>query len=130
MAIDHIQIISVPVSDLDRARDFYLHVLDWELVADLDHGDKRWVEVAPIHGQTSFTLVNRFPEMPPGSLQGVVLHTDDIDKAFETLSERGVEFHGPIEEGPVSRITTFNDPDGNGLVLHQLYEPRDRKPRF
>ncbi len=127
MTIDHIQIISIPVTDQDRARDFYLDVLDWELITDTDTGDKRWVEVAPRRGQTSFVLVTWFPEMKPGSMQGIVLSTDDIEKAYDELSERGVEFHAPIEDGPFSRITSFNDPDGNGLVLHQLYERRERR---
>lgn len=126
MPIDHIQIVSIPVSDQDRARDFYVNVLDWELVADMVTGDQRWVEVAPKHGQTSFTLVTWFPEMPPGSMRGMVLATDDIDKAYLSLSERGVTFEGPVENGPFSRITSFHDPDGNGLVLHELYEPRRR----
>jgi predicted enzyme related to lactoylglutathione lyase len=127
MTIDHIQIVSVPVRDQDRSRDFYLDVLGWELVMDNDTGDRRWVEVAPRRGQTSFALVTWFPEMQPGSMQGIVLDTDDIEKAYEQLLERGVEFHGPIEDGPFSRITSFSDPDGNGLILHQLYERRDRR---
>jgi predicted enzyme related to lactoylglutathione lyase len=127
MTIDHIQIISIPVTDQDRARDFYLDVLDWELITDTDTGDKRWVEVAPRRGQTSFVLVTWFPEMKPGSMQGIVLSTDDIEKCYAELSERGVEFHAPIEDGPFSRITSFNDPDGNGLILHQLYERRERR---
>jgi predicted enzyme related to lactoylglutathione lyase len=126
MTIDHIQIVSIPVTDQDRARDFYLDVLEWELITDMDNGDKRWVEVAPRRGQTSFVLVTWFPEMRPGSMQGIVLSTDDIEKAYDQLSGRGVEFHAPIEDGPFSRITSFNDPDGNGLILHQLYERRDR----
>jgi predicted enzyme related to lactoylglutathione lyase len=127
MSIDHIQIISIPVTDQDRAREFYIDVLGWELVTDNDSGDKRWVEVAPRRGQTSFALVTWFPEMKPGSVQGIVLATDDIEKAYDELLERGVEFHAQIEDGPFSRITSFNDPDGNGLVLHQLYERRDRR---
>jgi hypothetical protein len=55
-----------------------------------------------------------------------VLATDDIDKAYLELAERGVTFEGPIENGPFSRITSFHDPDGNGLVLHELYEARSR----
>jgi predicted enzyme related to lactoylglutathione lyase len=126
MSIDHIQIISVPVADVNRARDFYLDVLGWELIADNTNDDKRWVEVAPKHGQTSFVLVTWFPEMTPGSMQGIVLETEDIDKAYQDLCERGVEFHAPIEDGPFSRMAGFSDPDGNGLILHQLYERRTR----
>ena len=128
MTIDHVQIVSIPVADQDRARDFYVNALDWELVSDNDAGDRRWVEVAPKHGQTAFALVTWFEDtMPPGSMRGIVLDTDDIEKTYEVLCERGVLFDSPIEEGPFSRITSFNDPDGNSFVLHQLYQPRRRK---
>ena len=73
--------------------------------------------------------MNSFPEMQPGSVQGIVLATEDVEQAFTELSERGVEFHGPIEDGQYSRITSFNDPDGNGLYLHQLYVRRERQPK-
>ena len=49
MPIDHVQIVSIPVSDQDRARDFYVNALDWELVSDNDTGDRRWVELSLIH---------------------------------------------------------------------------------
>ena len=130
MPIDHVQIVSIPVSDQDRARDFYVNALEWELVSDNDTGDRRWVEVAPKHGQTAFTLVTWFETMPAGSLRGIVLDTDDIEKTYEELSERGIVFDGPIEEGPFSRVTSFSDPDGNTFVLHQLYQPRTRVLSF
>ncbi|GGM62535.1 VOC family protein [Dactylosporangium sucinum] len=129
MPIDHVQIVSIPVSDQDRARDFYVNALDWELVSDNDEGDRRWVEVAPRHGQTSFTLVTWFDSMPAGSMRGIVLDTDDIEHTYQDLAERGIIFEGPIEEGPFSRLATFNDPDGNAFVLHQLYHPRSRGGR-
>jgi predicted enzyme related to lactoylglutathione lyase len=130
MPIDHVQIVSIPVTDQDRARDFYINALDWELVSDNDEGDRRWVEVAPKHGQTSFTLVTWFESMPAGSLRGIVLDTDDIERTYEELAERGIVFDSPIEEGPFSRVTSFSDPDGNTFVLHQLYQPRTRTVSF
>jgi predicted enzyme related to lactoylglutathione lyase len=126
VSVDYVQIISIPVSDQERARDFYVECLGWRLLHDRDTGDRRWVEVAPPGGETSFTLVTWFPSMPPGSLKGIVLSTEDIDTTYAELSERGVRFTSPISDGPWSRITGFDDPDGNGLVLHQLYEPRPR----
>jgi predicted enzyme related to lactoylglutathione lyase len=130
MPIDHVQIVSIPVSDQDRARDFYVNALGWELVSDNDEGERRWVEVAPRHGQTSFTLVTWFETMPAGSLRGIVLDTHDIEQAYEELTERGIIFDTPVEEGPFSRVTSFCDPDGNTFVLHQLYQPRQRPVSF
>ncbi|WP_426506199.1 VOC family protein [Dactylosporangium sp. McL0621] len=130
MPIDHVQIVSIPVTDQDRARDFYINALDWELISDNDEGDRRWVEVAPKHGQTSFTLVTWFETMPPGSLRGIVLDTDDIERTYEEPCERGIVFDTPIEEGLFSRVTSFSDPDGNSFVLHQLYQPRARTVSF
>jgi predicted enzyme related to lactoylglutathione lyase len=127
MTIDHVQIVSIPVSDQDRARDFYVHALDWELVSDNDTGDQRWVEVAPRHGQTAFTLVTSFDTMPAGCMRGIVLDTDDIEKTYQELVERGIQFEGPIEAGPFSRFAAFSDPDGNHFLLHQLYQPRKRR---
>jgi predicted enzyme related to lactoylglutathione lyase len=68
--------------------------------------------------------------MPPGSLRGIVLDTDDIERTYEELAERGIVFETPIEEGPFSRVTSFADPDGNTFVLHQLYQPRTRTVNF
>ncbi|MDA8183276.1 MAG: VOC family protein [Actinomycetota bacterium] len=80
MAITHIQLLSLPVSDQDRARDFYVDVLGFDLVRDDPTGpDARWVQVAPKGAQTSITLVTWFPTMPAGSVKGTVLETDDLD---------------------------------------------------
>jgi predicted enzyme related to lactoylglutathione lyase len=64
--------------------------------------------------------------MPPGSLKGIVLSTDDIDATYAELTAHGVVFHGPINDETWSRLASFDDPDGNGLVLHQLHHPRPR----
>lgn len=120
MAITRVQIVSVPVGDQDRARDFYVGTLGFELVQDQSMGDdQRWVQVAPPGGQTSLTLVTWFPSMLPGSLKGLVVATDDIDAEVARLRGRGVAFSGPVEDAPWGRFTSFDDPDGNGLVLQQ-----------
>ncbi|MGS2615404.1 VOC family protein [Micromonospora sp. LZ34] len=119
MAITHVQLVSVPVSDQDRARDFYVGTLGFELQGDNPMGpDQRWVQVAPKGGATALTLVTWFPTMPPGSLKGLVLETDDLDGDVARLGERGVVFaDGGIQSAPWGRYVTFDDPDGNGIVL-------------
>ncbi|MGH3493029.1 MAG: VOC family protein, partial [Sciscionella sp.] len=92
-------------------------VLGFELLRDNSGPDMRWVEVAPKGGQTSVTLVTWFPTMPPGSLKGVVLETDDLDGDVAALTARGVRIEGGIAQAPWGRYVTFDDPDGNGIVL-------------
>jgi catechol 2,3-dioxygenase-like lactoylglutathione lyase family enzyme len=115
-----IQVVSVPVSDQDRAKAFYLEKLGFEEVSDAPYGEgMRWVEVRPAGSPISLTLVTWFPSMPAGSLQGLVIDTQDVQEAYTELMARGVHFaHEPRKE-VWGTFTTFTDPDGNGFVLAQ-----------
>lgn len=118
MTATHVLLLSVPVSDQDAARDFYVDVLGFELVRDETMGPAmRWVQVALRGGQTALTLVTWFPSMPAGSLRGLVLETDDLDGDAARLAEHGVAVEGGIQEAPWGRYVQFTDPDGNGLIL-------------
>ena len=119
MTIKQVQVVSVPVADQDRARDFYRDKLGFEVIADTAMGDQRWVQVAPPGGGASLTLTTWFPTMPAGSLKGLVLETDDLDADVKRLAERGVAIDGGIQEAPWGRFVTFDDPDGNGIVLQE-----------
>lgn len=116
MNITHVQVLSIPVRDQDRARDFYVNTLGLELVADNPMGDQRWVQVAPKGAATSITLVTWFPSMPAGSLTGLVLQTADLDGDLDRLRAAGVEVDGPLD-APWGRHAIIADPDGNGLVI-------------
>jgi len=117
MSLTRIQLLSVPVADQDRARDFYVGTLGFDLVADSPMGPaQRWVQVRPRGGQTSITLVTWFATMPPGSLKGLVIETDDLEGDIKALAARGLTI-GDIQTAPYGRYVTFDDPDGNGLVL-------------
>jgi len=118
MTIRRVQLFSLPVSDQDRSRDFYVGVLGFELISDVQMGpDVRWVQVAPPGSTTSITLVTWFPTMPAGSAKGTVLETDDLEGDIADLKGRGVPIDGEIQEMPWGRFVTFDDPDGNGIVL-------------
>lgn len=120
MSISSIQLFSLPVRDQDRARDFYVDVLGFELVRDNPMGgETRWVQVAPPGAQTAITLVTWFETMPPGSMKGTVLETDDLEADVQHLRSRGVPVEGDIQEQPWGRFVTFDDPDGNGIVLQE-----------
>jgi catechol 2,3-dioxygenase-like lactoylglutathione lyase family enzyme len=114
-----VSVVSVPVSDQERARRFYTDVLGFETVADATFGPgQRWVQVAPPGSTTTFALVTWFAEMPAGSLRGLVLDTDDLDAAHRDLVARGAEVTDPSDE-PGGRFCFLADPDGNMISLHQ-----------
>lgn len=119
MSIQRISIISIPVSDQDAARTFYTDKLGFEVVRDNPMGDgNRWVELKPPHAETSITLVTWFEDMPPGSLDGMVLETGDLSEEHRQLVDRGLKI-SEIDEAPWGRFATFMDPDGNGWVLQE-----------
>ncbi|HTJ59075.1 MAG TPA: VOC family protein [Devosiaceae bacterium] len=117
--IDRLDVVSIPVSDQDRAKAFYRDVLGFEELADQQmFPQMRWVQLAPKGAATSVTLVNWFETMPAGSLRGLVLHTPDLEGEVARLTAAGVKT-SPIEAQPWGTYVTFSDPDGNGLVLQQ-----------
>jgi catechol 2,3-dioxygenase-like lactoylglutathione lyase family enzyme len=119
MALTNLEVISVPVSDQERARDFYVGKLGFTAQADAQFGESmRWVMLRPPGSGTSITLVTWFDSMPAGSLKGSVLGCDDLEKTLGDLSARGVTFNEEeIQEAPWGRWKTFDDPDGNSWVL-------------
>ena len=120
MAIQQIDVVSVPVSDQERAKAFYLDTLGFRLVRDNPMGpEQRWIQVVPPGGGVSLTLVTWFPTMTPGALKGLVLQTDDIHADYAALAARGLAFHGAIQEEGWGTFATFDDLDGNGWVLSQ-----------
>jgi catechol 2,3-dioxygenase-like lactoylglutathione lyase family enzyme len=117
MAITRVQLFSVPVTDQDRARDFYVANLGFVVASDTQLGpDMRWLMIAIPGSQTAITLVTWFPTMPAGSVKGIVLETDDLDAAIATLAANGVATSA-VEDAPWARFTELADPDGNGIVL-------------
>src|ERR1700687_1577561 len=98
MTMTQIQLFSLPVSDQDRAKAFYVDVLGFELVADMPIGpDMRWVQVRPPGAPTSITLVTWFATMAPGATKGTVLESDALDGDIARLRGLGVEIPGDIE---------------------------------
>jgi len=119
MPISHVQIFSIPVADQDRARDFYVNILGFELMEDEAMGpDMRWVQVRPVGATTSITLVTWFPTMPAGSLKGTLCATSSLEADIADLRGKGVAI-GDIESAPWGRFVTFDDPDGNGIILQE-----------
>jgi len=119
MAITSFEIVSVPVSDAQRAKAFYQDVLGFKLVRESPMGPgQTWIQLVPPGCETTIALVTWFDAMPPGSLQGVMLNVSDINADHATLAARGLEL-SEIHAQPWGRYATFKDPDGNGWILRE-----------
>jgi catechol 2,3-dioxygenase-like lactoylglutathione lyase family enzyme len=128
-----LEVITIPVSDFDRAKEFY-GGLGWRLDADFTDGGERAVQFTPPGSQCSI----HFGKNGPGSAQGLFLIVSDIEAARVDLVRRGVEvsevfhfakapfpFGGPVSgvaPGHISygSLATFKDPDGNVWVLQEI----------
>ena len=118
MSITAVKVVSVPVTDQDRVKRFYVDVLGLEAKTDAPFGEgMRWVEVAPKGTLTSVTLVTWSETMSPGSVKGLVLGCENIQATYADLAARGVRFGGPIEQTPWGSFASFDDPNGHGRVL-------------
>lgn len=115
-----IAVVSIPVSDQDRAKKFYTETLGFTVNTDTAMGpDMRWVMLDAPGGGAALTLVTWFPTMPAGSLKGLVIAVDDIQATHDDLTAKGLEFPEGIQEQPWGKFVTLDDPDGNGIVLQQ-----------
>jgi len=119
MTIHSFEIISVPVSDQQRAKVFYRDVLGFTLVREEPMGPgTSWIQLAPPGQGVTIALVTWFEKMPPGGLQGLMVNTDDIDAERTLLRGRGLDI-GEIRQEAWGRHALFKDPDGNGWILRE-----------
>jgi len=118
-----LELVAVPVSDVDRAKAFYEQV---GFNADHDHvvsDDIRFVQLTPPGSGCSIALGKGVTDMEPGSLRGLQVVVDDVNAARDHLVERGVAV-GDVQEFPWGSFVFFSDPDGNGWAVQQI-PPRD-----
>jgi catechol 2,3-dioxygenase-like lactoylglutathione lyase family enzyme len=117
-----LQLVAIPVSDVDRAKDFYTRKLGFN--ADHDHrvsDDLRFVQLTPPGSACSIALGEGIVESEPGSVKGMQLVVTDIEAAHAQLVERGVEA-SEVQQFPWGSFVFFNDPDGNGWAVQQVPE--------
>lgn len=115
-----LELVAVPVSDVDRAKEFYTAKAGFN--ADHDHrvsDGVRFVQLTPPGSACSIAFGEGVTESEPGSLQGLQLVVADIEAAHKTLGERGVEV-SEIQDFPWGRFVFFKDPDGNGWSVQEL----------
>jgi len=124
-----IAIVSVPVTDLDRAKHFYVDTLGLILLRDEPMGpDMRWIQLQPKDGGATIALVTWFEALRPGTQHGLMLAVDDIDAEHARLAATGAEVT-PVGQQPWGRFTSISDPDGNGWIVAQLTDPDEIKTR-
>lgn len=113
-----IEIISIPVTDQVRSKEFYQQLGFEVLVEAPFEGDKKWVQLGFPGSAVSITLVTWFSNMPAGCINGFVIKTDDVVKDKADLIAKGITT-GEIDQTPWGQFLSLNDPDGNRISLHQ-----------
>ena len=115
-----LELVAVPVTDVDRAKAFYVDQVGF--VADHDHDvseEIRFVQLTPPGSACSITIGKGVTDAPPGSVQGMQIVVADIHAAHAELSERGVDV-SDVQEFPWGSFVFFSDPDGNRWAVQQL----------
>jgi catechol 2,3-dioxygenase-like lactoylglutathione lyase family enzyme len=115
-----LELVPVPVSDVDRAKTFYTEKAGFN--ADHDHrvsDEIRFVQLTPPGSACSISIGEGLVDAPPGSAKGLQLVVDDIDAARAELAGRGVEL-GDVQDFPWGRFVFFSDPDGNSWSVQEI----------
>jgi catechol 2,3-dioxygenase-like lactoylglutathione lyase family enzyme len=115
-----LELMSIPVSDVDRARDFYVDQAGF--VLDHDHtvsDDLRFVQLTPAGSACSIAVGLGIVDTPPGSVQGLQMVVSDIETAHKELAERGVDV-SDIQDLAWGSFVYFKDPDGNAWAVQQI----------
>jgi predicted enzyme related to lactoylglutathione lyase len=115
-----LELVAIPVSDVDRAKRFYVDKAGFH--ADHDHrvsDEIRFVQLTPPGSACSIALGTGLVGTPPGSAQGLQLVVADIDAAHAELVERGVDV-SEIQKFDWGSFVFFSDPDGNGWAVQQI----------
>ena len=117
-----LELINIPVADVDRARDFYVQQCGWELITDhVQMDDMRIVQVVPPGSHCAILLARNVPEitdMAAGSQKGLHLVVPDVAAARDALGANGVET-GEVQDLGGVLYSRFEDPDGNMWLLQQ-----------
>lgn len=119
-----LELVAIPVSDVDRAKTFYVEKVGFHADHDVEPGNgMRVVQLTPPGSACSIVIGNGMPEiakMLPGSVKALHLVVKDVAKAREALASRGVEVGKVIEQGRGVKYVTFSDLDGNSWVFQEL----------
>jgi catechol 2,3-dioxygenase-like lactoylglutathione lyase family enzyme len=117
-----LELVAIPVSDVDRAKNFYVDRVGFILDHDHTVSDEiRFVQLTPPGSACSIALGKGVTDAAPGSVRGMQMVVADVDAARAELAERGVEV-SDVQAFGWGSFVFFSDPDGNGWAVQQLPE--------
>ena len=114
-----LELVAIPVSDVDRAKDFYVRA---GFNADHDHrvsDELRFVQLTPRGSACSICIGDGVTPAEPGSVKGMQMVVDDIHGARQELADAGIEV-SEVDSQPWGEFVYFQDPDGNAWALQQI----------
>jgi predicted enzyme related to lactoylglutathione lyase len=115
-----LELVAIPVSDVDRAKAFYTEQIGFN--ADHDHqvsDELRFVQLTPPGSACSISLGTGITDAEPGSVRGMRIVVSDINAAHDELAARGVDV-SDVRDFPWGSFVFFSDPDGNGWAVQQI----------
>jgi predicted enzyme related to lactoylglutathione lyase len=116
--ITHLKFASIPTRNQDAAVAFYTEKLGFKVITDQPHGGQRWIEMRVGTSDTRIVLFTPDGQQERvGTMFNGSFACDNVERTYEELSRRGVEFTGPPEKQPWGTFAIFKDADGNTLVL-------------
>ena len=114
-----LELVQVPVSDVDRAKAFYTEQAGFNAEHDHQVSDElRFVQLTPPGSACSIALGTGLSDMAPGSVEGLQMVVEDIQAARAELAEHGVDV-SDVQEFPWGAFVFFSDPDGNSWAVQQ-----------
>lgn len=114
-----IEVITVPVSDVDRAKEFYAEKLGFHVDGDWPMGDKRYIQLTPQGSACSISIGENITTAKPGSIDSLLIVVKEIHKLHDDLVKKGLEVTD-VEEMPWGALHIFlSDPDGNRITFQQ-----------
>ncbi|HKW22851.1 MAG TPA: VOC family protein [Ktedonobacterales bacterium] len=115
-----IELVAIPVTDVDRAKAFYTEKAGFHADHDYQVSEGlRFVQLTPPGSACSIAIGEGITEAAPGSVQGMQIVVSDIDAARAELLERGVEV-GEVQDFPWGKFIFFSDPDGNRWAVQHI----------
>jgi catechol 2,3-dioxygenase-like lactoylglutathione lyase family enzyme len=122
LIVERTDFISVPVTDMERSKSFYRDTLGLEQVSELGFPEFQLGENVSLYLLNMDALGSQFTA--PHTAH-IALRVPDVTETRNELESRGVDFEGEILDTGVCHMAFFKDPDGNQLMLHRRYAPRD-----
>jgi predicted enzyme related to lactoylglutathione lyase len=114
-----LEVVPIGVTDVDRAKAFYVDKFGFHADVDQPLGDKRYVQLTPPGSACSISLGVGITKTKPGDIDGLLLVVNDIQMVYKKLCDKGVDISEPKMEAWGSTHSYLSDPDGNSWTIQQ-----------